>query len=346
MIAVPECPACGSRMVLRANPFGEQFYGCSQYPSCYGARDTEGYSHRSVGPDAFERVPYESYKQKNLLERRGEAWFLDGQQITANHSNLMRDHTAELKTTLDKLALESVKQPQRAVSRMFRAAMRLPPPMIVPVPPPPPPLAPMPPPPPVKLASAKALFNANPRDDMSKLIRDFQLDVNLNPSGRMNELTRAALAVALGVDIDIVNTHLPSMPAPELNPPEAGAMLEVAVSDLQRALRALGFGFSSSSEQEMVADGVWGPITKSVTAAAALHFFPNTPLPDLINDPPTGAKTVRVAAAVWLKVLAMIQRQQAARVELARPAQEEASTRPHPPSTATPVAQTKIKIER
>jgi hypothetical protein len=55
----------------------------------------------------------------------------------------------------------------------------------------------------------------------------------------------------------------------------------------------------------------------------------------------------RIAPAKsWLKVLAMIQRQQAARVELARPAQEEASTRPHPPSTATPVAQTKIKMER
>ncbi len=37
-ITVP-CPECGREMVVRTNgTTGEQFFGCSQYPTCKGTR--------------------------------------------------------------------------------------------------------------------------------------------------------------------------------------------------------------------------------------------------------------------------------------------------------------------
>ena len=39
----PECPKCGARMVSRKQgETGRRFWGCSNFPTCRGTRDTDG----------------------------------------------------------------------------------------------------------------------------------------------------------------------------------------------------------------------------------------------------------------------------------------------------------------
>jgi ssDNA-binding Zn-finger/Zn-ribbon topoisomerase 1 len=41
----PECPECGEPMISRANKTtGQRFWGCKNYPTCKGTRNTDGES--------------------------------------------------------------------------------------------------------------------------------------------------------------------------------------------------------------------------------------------------------------------------------------------------------------
>ena len=43
----PECPECGGPMTSRANKSsGQRFWGCNDFPTCRGTRDTDGMSAR------------------------------------------------------------------------------------------------------------------------------------------------------------------------------------------------------------------------------------------------------------------------------------------------------------
>ena len=47
MIEETLCPECGEQMVSRVNKTtGQRFFGCSNYPTCKGTRDTDGESWR------------------------------------------------------------------------------------------------------------------------------------------------------------------------------------------------------------------------------------------------------------------------------------------------------------
>lgn len=46
------CPECGEPMVSRANKTtGQRFWGCSNYPTCKGTRDTDGDSRYDREPN-------------------------------------------------------------------------------------------------------------------------------------------------------------------------------------------------------------------------------------------------------------------------------------------------------
>ena len=49
---IPECPECGEDMVVRTNrTTGEQFYGCSMYPSCDETESIDGNPRKIEYPD-------------------------------------------------------------------------------------------------------------------------------------------------------------------------------------------------------------------------------------------------------------------------------------------------------
>ena len=60
----PDCPACGEPMVSRANKTtGQRFWGCVNYPTCRGTRDTDGDSReeRRGQTESRESRRYEGF---------------------------------------------------------------------------------------------------------------------------------------------------------------------------------------------------------------------------------------------------------------------------------------------
>jgi len=60
----PECPECGEPMISRANKTtGQRFWGCSNYPTCKGTRNTDGESRdeRDGSRDARDNRRWEGH---------------------------------------------------------------------------------------------------------------------------------------------------------------------------------------------------------------------------------------------------------------------------------------------
>lgn len=54
------CPECGEPMVSRANKAtGQRFWGCSNFPTCKGTRDTDGESWRERGEESRQSRRWE-----------------------------------------------------------------------------------------------------------------------------------------------------------------------------------------------------------------------------------------------------------------------------------------------
>ena len=53
-----KCPECGGPMTSRANKStGQRFWGCDDFPTCRGTRDTDGRSARERHEDRKRWVP-------------------------------------------------------------------------------------------------------------------------------------------------------------------------------------------------------------------------------------------------------------------------------------------------
>ncbi len=72
------CPECGGRMVSRTNKAtGQRFWGCGNYPTCKGTRNTDGEAKHGrrrdevgAAPDANDLTPSE--RAARLDRRRWE----------------------------------------------------------------------------------------------------------------------------------------------------------------------------------------------------------------------------------------------------------------------------------
>lgn len=59
-----ECPDCGGEMVSRRNAqTGQRFYGCKNYPTCRGTRDTDGESPREHKRANGETFPSDRWRR-------------------------------------------------------------------------------------------------------------------------------------------------------------------------------------------------------------------------------------------------------------------------------------------
>jgi ssDNA-binding Zn-finger/Zn-ribbon topoisomerase 1 len=59
------CPKCGGPMVSRANrKTGQRFWGCRDYPTCKGTRNTDG----EAKPDSSTQTVYELDPKKWTVE--------------------------------------------------------------------------------------------------------------------------------------------------------------------------------------------------------------------------------------------------------------------------------------
>ena len=66
------CPKCGGRMVSRTNSRdGSRFWGCADYPTCNGTRNTDGEvptreNSQRVTPREFDdRLPSERQRERD-----------------------------------------------------------------------------------------------------------------------------------------------------------------------------------------------------------------------------------------------------------------------------------------
>lgn len=64
------CPTCGGPMVSRANKAsGQRFWGCKNYPTCKGTRNTDGEAPLWRNDDVGEMEPFTPSDRQRMNDK-------------------------------------------------------------------------------------------------------------------------------------------------------------------------------------------------------------------------------------------------------------------------------------